>query len=122
MRGSRCGGSTGSASTSSSATYITREFVSLVRTRLAPEGIYLLNLVDAFPDPLLVKSVVKTLREQFDHVHVWTGEPPGEPARITYIVSATDRSEPPVRLAAQRGFERRWVRVVGRLLTTELGR
>lgn len=127
----------------------TREFVSLVRSRLAPGGVYLLNLVDAFPDPLLVKSVVKTLREQFRHVHVWTGEPPGEPTRITYVVSASDRAEPPARLEAQRGFERRWVRVtdvllatgtplddlptlsddyvpverlVGRLLTTELGR
>ena len=127
----------------------TREFVALVKTRLAPEGLYLLNLIDVFPDPLLVKSIVKTLGEQFRQVHVWIEEPPAEPTRITFLVSATDGVEPPVRITAQRGFERRWVRVtdvlvatgtpmddlpvltddfvpverlVGRLLTTELGR
>lgn len=127
----------------------TREFVALVKTRLSPEGLYLLNLTDIFPDPLLVKSIVKTLGEQFRQVHVWIEEPPTKPTRISFLVSATDGAEPPVRITAQRGFERRWVRVtevlvatgtpmddlpvlsddfvpverlVGRLLTTELGR
>ena len=76
-------------------------------------------------------------------------EPPTEPTRISFLVSATDGVEPPVRITAQRGFERHWVRatevlvatgtpmddlpvlsddfvpverLVGRLLTTELGR
>lgn len=127
----------------------TREFAALAKARLAPDGVYLLNLTDAFPDPLLVKSMLKTLREQFRYVHVWIEEPPTKPTRITYVVSATDSAEPPVRLTAQRGFERQWMRatevlaatgtpmdnlpvltddfvpverLVSRLLTTELGR
>lgn len=127
----------------------TREFVALVKTRLSPQGLYLLNLTDVFPDPLLVKSIVKTLGEQFRQVHVWIEEPPTKPTRISFLVSATDGVEPPMRITAQRGFERHWVRatevlvatgtpmddlpvlsddfvpverLVGRLLTTELGR
>lgn len=127
----------------------TAEFAALVKSRLAPEGVYLLHLADAFPDPLLIKSVLKTLRGQFRHVHVWLERPPTEPTRITYVISATDSVEPPRRLRAQRGFERVWFRVtevltatgtpmddipvltddfvpverlVSRLLTTDLGR
>ena len=128
---------------------MTREFAELVKSRLAPEGVYLLHVADAFPDPLLVKSMLKTLGEQFRHVHVWIERPPLEPTRITYVISAADSVEPPPRLVAQRGFERQWMRatevltvtgtpmdnvpvltddfvpverLVSRLLTTELGR
>lgn len=96
----------------------TREFVALVKSRLEPDGVYLLHLADAFPDPLLVKSMLKTLREQFRHAHVWMEQPPAEPTRITYVLSATDDVEPPMRLTAQRGFERHWIRATGVLAAT----
>lgn len=128
---------------------LTREYATLVKSRLAPDGLYVLNVIDGHPDPLLVKSIVKTLREQFLHVHVWLGELPQLPVRETFILTATDRFEPPPTITALRGFERRWTRVthqlessgtapdalpvltddfvpverlVGRLMFTELGR
>ena len=127
----------------------TLEFAALVKSRLSSNGLYLLNVVDAYPDPVLVKAMMKTLREQFRHVHVWMEFRPEGPERVTYVVSATDAMEPPAVLYAQRGFERSWwratseltrngtpmteiplltddyvpvERLVGRLLTTELGR
>ena len=128
---------------------LTREYAALVKSRLAPDGLYVLNVIDSYPDPLLVKSIVKTLREQFHHVHVWLEALPSVPVRETFIVSATDRFEPPPSVTALRGFERTWIRVtkhlasngtaldalplltddfvpverlVGRLMFTELGR
>ena len=90
---------------------LTREYAALVKSRLAPDGLYVLNVIDAWPDPRLVKSLLNTLREHFRHVHVWLEALPDAPVRETFIVSATDRFEPPRTVAAQRGFERRWVRI-----------
>ena len=94
---------------------LTREYAALVKSRLEPDGLYVLNVIDAWPDPLLVKSLLNTLREHFRHVHVWLEILPDAPVRETFILSATDRFEPPRTVAAQRGFERRWVRVTHRL-------
>ena len=94
---------------------LTREYAALVKSRLAPDGLYVLNVIDGYPDPLLVKSILKTLRTRFRHVHVWLGEVPSMPVRETYILSATDMLEPPRSVTAFRGFERRWIRVTHRL-------
>lgn len=94
---------------------LTREYAALVKSRLEPDGLYVLNVIDAWPDPLLVKSLLNTLRAHFRHVHVWLETLPDAPVRETFILSATDRFEPPRTVAAQRGFERRWVRVTHRL-------
>ena len=128
---------------------LTSEYTALVKSRLGPDGLYVLNVIDGYPDPLLVKSILKTLREHFRHVHVWLEALPSAPQRETFILSATDRFEPPREVAAFRGFERRWTRIthhlessgtaldtlpvltddfvpverlVGRLIFTELGR
>ena len=94
---------------------LTREYAALVKSRLAPDGLYVLNVIDAYPDPRLVKSILNTLRAHFRYVHVWLEALPDGPARETFILSATDRFEPPRTLTAQRGFERRWVRVTRHL-------
>ena len=94
---------------------LTREYAALVKSRLEPGGLYVLNVIDAWPDPLLVKSLLNTLREHFRHVHVWLEALPDAPVRETFILSATDRLEPPRTVAAQRGFERRWVRITHHL-------
>ena len=94
---------------------LTREYAALVKSRLEPDGLYVLNVIDAWPDPLLVKSLLNTLREHFRHVHVWLEALPDAPVRETFILSATDRFEPPRAVAAQRGFERRWIRVTHHL-------
>lgn len=94
---------------------VTREFAATVRDHLAPGGLYLMNVVDAFPDPRLVKSIVKTLQAEFSHVDVWMDGVP-EAARVTFIVTANEGTRLPKAVAAQAGFERRWYRITEMLL------
>ena len=94
---------------------LTREYAALVKSRLAPGGLYVLNVIDGYPDPVLVKSILNTLREHFRHVHVWLEALPDAPVRETFILSATDRYEPPRTLIAHRGFDRDWTRITHHL-------
>lgn len=72
---------------------VTREYASLVKSRLSPDGLYLLNVLDAFPDPRLVKSMMKTLAEVFAEVHVWMDMVPEDAERMTFVISASDARE-----------------------------
>ena len=96
----------------------TQEYASLVKERLEEGGVFLMNVLDAHPDPLLVKSIVMTLRQVFREVHVWLQELPDTPVRTTYVISATDGVEPPPVLRSQRGFPREWLRVTERVMGT----
>ncbi|MGB5260830.1 MAG: fused MFS/spermidine synthase [Gammaproteobacteria bacterium] len=88
---------------------VTREYAELVRSRLKPDGLYTLNVVDVYPDPRLVKSMLKTLQQVFGAVHVWTesGTPPD--SRVTYVISAGDMHTPPARVLARHGPPREWL-------------
>ena len=97
---------------------VTLEMARLVRQRLTPEGLYILNVVDAFPDARLVKAMVKTLREVFPAVHVWLDNLPVEPTRATYVIAASDRNGLPSRLYAQRGLLRQWHNVTEPVMAT----
>jgi len=90
---------------------VTREYVRLVRERLAPDGLYLLNVVDGFPDPRLVKSMMKALETEFSRVDAWMDEVPSEPGRMTFVISASNGPELPKVVYARRGLERQWLRV-----------
>jgi predicted membrane-bound spermidine synthase len=100
---------------------MTREFAELVRARLAPGGVYVLNVVDVHPEPRLVRSVTRTLREVFAHVHVWLERLPETPERETYIVTAAEAFEPPPAITAQRGFERTWMRITEQVMANDGG-
>ncbi|WP_295884426.1 fused MFS/spermidine synthase [uncultured Thiohalocapsa sp.] len=89
---------------------VTREFAELVRARLAPDGLYLMNVVDTFPDPRLIKAIVKTLRTEFRHVDIWMDQVPEDP-RVTFIVSAGNGPRLPKTVPARRGFQRAWSRM-----------
>ncbi len=97
---------------------VTREMAQLVRERLTHEGLYVLNIVDAFPDARLVKSMVRTLREVFPAVQVWLDQIPMEPTRATYVISASSQTGMPQRLQARRGLLRRWLNVTGPVMAT----
>ena len=97
---------------------VTREYAGLLRSRLKPGGLYTLNVVDAFPDPVLVKSLLKTLATEFEHVNVWMESLPQRPERVTFVISASNTHAVPDSLQAQRGFERVWYRVTEPLRTT----
>ena len=92
----------------------TRELAALIHERLRPGGLYAMNLVDSFPDPRLLKSVVKTLGEVFEHVDVWMDGPP-RADRVTFIVTATDAPPLPDQVAARTGPPRSWSRVTDML-------
>jgi len=89
---------------------VTAEFAALVRERLRPDGLYLMNVVDAFPDPRLIKAIAKTLQTQFRHVDIWMDRVP-ESERVTFIVSASNGPRLPKTVIARRGFERAWSRM-----------
>ncbi|WP_462328506.1 fused MFS/spermidine synthase [Thiohalocapsa halophila] len=94
---------------------VTREFAALVRERLAPDGLYLMNVVDTFPDPRLIKAIAKTLETQFRHVDIWMDQAPEDP-RVTFIVSANNGPRLPRTVPARRGFERAWSRMTEDLM------
>ncbi len=94
---------------------VTRELARLARQRLQPDGLYVMNLVDAFPDPRLLKALLKTLATEFRFVDVWLEGMP-QATRATYVISASNEKRLPEMVSARRGFERTWLRVTDAIL------
>ena len=90
---------------------VTREFAQLVKARMKPNGLFVTNIVDAFPDPKMVKSLTKTLQQEFQHVDIWLDDIPQRHQRMTYVISASNREIIDDTLDAQQGFARRWYRI-----------
>jgi predicted membrane-bound spermidine synthase len=90
---------------------LTREFAALVRSRLRPDGLYVMNLVDGFPEAKLLKSLYKTLREEFEHVDIWLDHVSDRPTRMTYIVSAHNNDERMPESITDGRFGRQWINV-----------
>ncbi len=68
---------------------MTREFHHAVAGHLAADGLYLINLIDAFPRPGLLPSLVRTLERDFVEVGVWLDEEAiATGGRVTYLVVA----------------------------------
>jgi len=97
---------------------VTREFAQSVKRKLAPDGLYLVNIVDIFPDPRLVKSLIKTLETEYRFVDVWLEKVPFGLARITYVVSAQNSRALPDRIASQKGLPRQWLRANQSVIAT----
>lgn len=98
----------------------TREYAALVKSRLSDGGVYLLNVLDLFPNPELVKSLFKTLQSEFRHVSVWLdGLPPEamhQPVRQTFVLVASDELALPDTIRATQGLPRNWVKINAPLL------
>jgi spermidine synthase len=98
---------------------VTREFAVQLKRRLNPDGIYVLNLVDTYPQGRFAAAMVKTLRSVFGEVDVWLHELPGAPGRVTYVISASDGPNEMVgqgeRLYAVTRPSRSWIRVTDRV-------
>jgi len=86
----------------------TLEYAELVSRRLTTDGLYVLNVVDAYPDPLLARAIVRTLNEVFRHVDIWLEQAPAEPSRLTYVISATNGNGFPDELQSTTGIRRSW--------------
>ena len=97
---------------------VTLEYARLARSKLRADGLYLTNVVDAFPDPKMVKSMLNTLRQAFDQVDVWLDSIPAQPGRMTYVISASNAHIDSDVLLASRGFSRQWLRINDPLANT----
>ncbi|MCY3021862.1 MAG: fused MFS/spermidine synthase [Planctomycetota bacterium] len=68
----------------------TLEFVRKVESHLAPDGAYLVNIIDNFDSGLLLGSITCTLREVFPYVYVFCTEKGGvRDTRDTFVVAAS---------------------------------
>lgn len=97
---------------------LTKEYVALVRAKLAVQGMYVLNVVDVPTDPRLLKSMYKTLGAVFRYVDIWTEAGQVDVKRYTYVISARDTAAMPASIASQQGFKRRWQNVTSRIIST----
>ncbi len=97
---------------------VTQEFVQLARARMQQDGFFTTNVVDAFPNPRMVKSLMKTLQQEFAHVDAWLDQIPQGEERMTFVLSASDRPIQQDILRASQGFERAWFRVTVPLLNS----
>ena len=99
---------------------VTLEFARLVRQRLHADGIYVLNLVDVYPDGRLAAAMAKTLGAVFEHVDLWLEQVPRATTRVTYVISASNQETAFAgtgdRLHAVTRPARSWTRVTDRLL------
>lgn len=71
---------------------VTLEFFSLVQSRLRPDGIYLMNVIDDADRPRLALSVVETLKQVFPTVEIWRSNEPQ--SRKTYVVAGLRQATP----------------------------
>ncbi|MGW8247861.1 MAG: fused MFS/spermidine synthase [Acidiferrobacterales bacterium] len=97
---------------------VTREYFRTIKTRLSNDGLYVMNAVDTFPNPALVKSIMRTLAQDFEHVHVWLDSIPDKPQRMTYVITASDRASQQELVHSSSPFQRRWLRVTEPLLAS----
>jgi len=90
---------------------VTREFAHSVKQHLREDCLYLRNVIAKFPDPRLVKSILKTLQSEFPHVGIWLERPPDKVTRTTYVISASNGRSMPDVVYSSNGFDRRWLKI-----------
>ena len=67
---------------------ITREFFQLVRSRLADDGVFLMNVIDFVEQLDALAAIHLTLTSVFPSVEIWTEETPPEPGQQRVFVLA----------------------------------
>ncbi len=71
---------------------LTREFDRAVKKALAPDGVYLLTVIDYLEDGRLWRSAVQTLRKEFAYVELVSPHADYEPdIQQVYVIYAADR-------------------------------
>jgi len=87
---------------------VTTEFFSLVKERLTPGGIYLMNVVDHLERPRLALSIMESLKSSFPVVEMWRSNQSG--VRATFVIaglaSATAVAQLPSRMSPGLAFQR----------------
>ena len=90
---------------------VTLEYIQLVKSRLSNNGLFTTNVVDAFPNPKMVKSLMKTLLQEFEYVDIWLDEIPQQAQRMTFVISASNQPIKADIIESRRGLKRRWFRI-----------
>lgn len=88
---------------------VTSEFFKLVRSRLKPGGIYLMNVIDGRERPRLTLSIAASLERAFPVVEVW--RPYSQGGRQTYVILASETPTPKSRLYSRVSPDATWDRV-----------
>jgi len=89
----------------------TREFNNLIKSRLSENGLLLFNAVDQFPNSTLIRTLLKTLKESFEHVEVWIERPSSTQNRLTFILSASNQPFEFTKIESQHGIFRVWYNI-----------
>ena len=68
---------------------VTREFFELARSRLTEDGTFLMNVIDYEDRLRALGSILRTMREVFPSVEVWTQATQPEPgSRMVFVIAA----------------------------------
>ncbi|NQV56529.1 MAG: fused MFS/spermidine synthase, partial [Rhodospirillales bacterium] len=89
---------------------VTREFHDLVKARLTPVGLYVINAVDRKRRPKFALSLAATLQQSFTYVTLWLPEAElgGSDSRTTWVIAASDKPFGANRLRARQGSDTSW--------------
>jgi spermidine synthase len=97
---------------------VTREFMAAARARLAPDGLFIMTVIDARHGPRFLASIARTATEVFPVVAIWADTQQLTAGnRLTYLVVAGNRSEPGDRLTSDTFPGRAWVRIPDESIT-----
>jgi spermidine synthase/MFS family permease len=69
----------------------TREFAGALHARMAPDGVYMINVIDNFASARFLVAFANTLRTTFADVHVYATGKRVPDSRDTFVVVASDR-------------------------------
>ncbi len=91
---------------------VTVEFAREIKSRLKPDGVYVMNVVDGAYEPKFLLALLKTLREVFSVAEIWVDNRQlAGGGRMTYLMSASESPVPVPVLSSSREEGRRWQRV-----------
>ena len=67
---------------------VTRDFMALVRSRLKPHGIYVMNVIDHAQRPRFALSIVETLKTLYPVAEIWSdATPDANERRATFVIA-----------------------------------
>lgn len=90
---------------------VTREFHRLVRSRLAPDGFYAINVIDQSEDPRFTFALARTIRADFPVVEVWLDDDSRRRGgRVTFVVMGLEAPTPVPAFQLDRAVSGRWLR------------
>ena len=91
---------------------VSDEFHQLVKSHLKPNGIYAINVVDSLRSPRFLLSLIQTLKLRFPVVELWLDIEQVQPqdARVTWIVTGSNKATPGNSFSSSHGFNREWTR------------